>query len=215
MPVSRRTVLIGVGALIALPLLAGGGLVLAVLAQPPAYDVQRSIHIQAPPQAVWPHIDDYRAFVEWSPWSDRDPDQISTFSDPSQGVGAWYRWNGNSDVGSGEMRTTHSEPPAVLRQDLSFMEPIQADAKVTFELSPSDGGTKVVWRTVGDLDFMGRAFTLVMSFDDMLGGDFETGLGRLKDRVEAQVMAEHAEAAARAAEAPPQGRGDGAEPEVE
>jgi hypothetical protein len=192
--------------LVTAALIAGGvlgvavvGLAVAVFTAPSAYTVERTARIEATPEAVWPHVADYRAFVAWSPWTDRDPAQTSTFSEPSEGVGARYAWAGNADVGRGEMETLTADPPRRMTQRLSFVEPFESAADVEFVLAPHGAATDVTWRMRGEHDLMGRAFSLFMDFDAMIGPDFDEGLRRLRARVE---QAEAERLAAQAARPP-------------
>jgi len=185
MSVSRSPLFIAAFVLGGLTLVVLVGIIGLIAAQPTSYEVVRTERVEAPPEAIWPHIADYRVFVQWSPWTDRDPDQESTFSEPSEGVGARYAWAGNADVGRGEMQTLTADPPRLMTQRLSFIEPFESTAEVAFELVPHGQATDVTWRMRGEHDLMGRAMSLVMSFDALIGPDFEEGLRRLRARVEA------------------------------
>jgi hypothetical protein len=66
------------------------------------FRVERSIVIDAPPAAVFPHIDDFRAWTDWSPYEKMDPNLAKTYSGPARGVGAAYAWVGKK-AGSGRM----------------------------------------------------------------------------------------------------------------
>lgn len=191
---SRRSPLVLAAAVVGGLLVLGGvAVTAAIFTAPTAFEVSRTVRIEAPPEAVWPHVEDYRAFVAWSPWTDRDPNQVSTFSEPSAGVGATYAWSGNEDVGSGEMETLTTDPPRSMTQRLTFVEPMASTASVRFDLAPHGGATDVTWHMRSELDPMGRAFSWFVDFDALIGPDFEEGLRRLRVRVE------EAEAARRAA----------------
>lgn len=174
-------------------LLAGGG-VLAVLAlalgigvatRPDELTVERSRVVQASPDDLWPYVSNFHAFMKWSPWQDLDPTQVSEFSEPASGVGAWYTWKGNGDVGSGRMEITGMEPNARVEQDLTFIEPFASEADVVLALAPEGAGTRVTWRMTSQNDWMGKAFGLIVDMDAMLGADFEKGLERLGSLAEA------------------------------
>lgn len=182
---SRSPLLIAALVLGGIVLVAVLGAIGLVAAQPAAYEVARSDRIEASADAIWPHLADYRAFVQWSPWSDRDPDQQESFSDPSEGVGARYSWAGNADVGRGEMETLSADPPNHMTQRLTFIEPFASTAEVTYTLVAHGQATEVTWSMRGEHDLMGRAFSLLMDFDQLIGPDFEEGLRRLRVRVEA------------------------------
>jgi uncharacterized protein YndB with AHSA1/START domain len=184
------------------------GLVVFVSMQPDTMHIERSKTIAAQPGDLWPYVSDLKGFVKWDPWSEIDPNVKMEFSDPPGGVGAWYSWKGNDDVGSGKMTITAAEENVKVVEDLAFVEPFESTAVVTLTMTPAEGGTQVTWGFDSDQNFMSKAFGLVMDMDAMLGADFEKGLGKLatvaeasaKERVAAEEKAA-AEAAAAAATA--------------
>ncbi len=209
----KKIAMIVIGGFLAVVL----ALVVVVTLQPAEVHVERSVIVQAQPVDIWPFVADLRGFVQWSPWEDRDPNQVTAFSEPSSGVGAWYSWKGNADVGSGKMSITAVDEGTRVEEDLQFIEPFASQAAVFIALEPTGDTTKVTWGFDTENDFMGKAFSLVVDMDAMLGGDFETGLARLavlaqgaaKERIAAEVEAaeraaeEEAERAAAAAELAP------------
>ena len=116
--------------------LAGGAVVLVVALvgvvsmQPGTMHMERSKTIAAQPGDIWPYVSDLKGFVKWDPWSGMDPNLKMEFSDPSGGVGAFYTWKGNDDVGSGKMTITALEENASVSEDLHFIEPFENTAKV-------------------------------------------------------------------------------------
>jgi len=202
-------VVAGVGGVVVVGIL---GLVGLVAMQPSTVHIERTHVVAATPADVWPYVSDMHGFVKWSPWEGRDPNQVKEFSDPASGVGAWYGWKGNDDVGSGKMTFTVVEPETKVVEDLEFFEPFAAKAQVDFTLTAVEGGTQVKWGYDGNNGMMAKAVSLVMDMDAMLGADFEKGLTSLaglaeadaKARVERErVAAEEAAAAAAPAVAVP------------
>ena len=66
------------------------------------FRVERSIVIEAPPEAIFPHIDDFHAWADWSPYEKMDANLAKTFTGPPKGKGATYAWVGKT-AGSGSM----------------------------------------------------------------------------------------------------------------
>lgn len=176
-----KKVLLGV---LALFVLVVGGVVVAAMFQPDDLHVERSKVVRASPDAVLPELTDMKLWVTWSPWADRDPDVKWTFSEPTSGVGAWYEWKGNDDVGQGKMEVTAVEAGEV-RYALTFIEPFPSEAVVTFKVEPTDEGTKVSWIMDSENAFASKMFMVFADFDALLGADFELGLDRLAAKVEA------------------------------
>ena len=175
-----------------------------VATRPDSYHVERSTEVKAAPEAVFATVGDLKTFPQWSPWQKRDPNVKTTISSPSTGVGATYAWEGNKDVGKGRMTITESTAPVRTREKLEFIEPFASVAEASFEIKPAGaGGSTITWSMDGKNNFMGKAFSLFMDMDKMIGKDFEDGLASLKKLIESQPSAPAAAAAAPAAEGTP------------
>jgi uncharacterized protein YndB with AHSA1/START domain len=165
--------------------LAGLVALLAVvgLFLPAAVHVERGIVIEAPPEAVYPHVSDLRAFNAWSPWARSDPDTRYIFEGPPSGVGARMTWSSDDPhVGSGSQEIVAAEPNQRLDVRLDFGD--QGTATAYYLLLARDGVTEVTWGfdTVFGYDLVGRYFGLL--FDRWIGADYEQGLMNLKAVVE-------------------------------
>jgi hypothetical protein len=157
------------------------GLAAVVATRPDTYHVERSLDIDAPPETIFPSVADLRNMGEWSPWEKRDPAMKKTFSESTTGIGASYAWEGNKQVGKGKMTITQLLPPQHVGDKLEFLEPFPAVAETAMDLRPgAAGGTRVTWSMDGKSNFVGKAFSLVMSMDKAIGKDFEDGLANLK-----------------------------------
>lgn len=207
-----KKVLIGLLAVIAV---AASVFVGAVMLQPAHTHIERSVVAKGTPADVFPLINDYQAFVKWSPWSGLDPNQEVAFSTPSSGLDAWYTWDGNDDVGSGKMTTTDVVEGSKLVQKLEFFRPFEAQAVTTYAVVAEGEGTKITWGYDAENDFFGKMGVLFVDMDAALGGDFQKGLDALKpmvetaaaERVAAEQKAEEDRKAAEAAEAAAEGEG--------
>ena len=147
------------------------------------YTVERSRHIDAPPEAVRERIVDLRRWETWSPREDLDPDQRRTYGGAASGLGAWYEWEGNRKAGKGRMEIIAADASTVLI-DLQFLKPFRSHNNTVFELQPDGDGTLVIWRMVGLHTRMTRIMGRFVSMDKMLGPDFEKGLARLGTEAE-------------------------------
>jgi uncharacterized protein YndB with AHSA1/START domain len=149
------------------------------------YVVERSATIAADPQSVYDRLVDFRAWMDWSPWEDLDPDQVRSFTGAESGVGAGYAWSGNRKAGRGSMRITHAEAPKEVRVALDFEKPFKSANTIHFFLTPEGPNhTRVRWSMVGPKTLATKVMGLFTSMDKMIGPDFEKGLARLKDVVE-------------------------------
>lgn len=160
-------------------------LAIVVSMQPAEFCITRSTTINAPADAIFPHVNNLRKWEAWSPWAKMDPNAKITFEGPEAGKGASYTWAGNNQVGSGRMTITESQPPHLIRSNLEFTAPMKAFNITEFTFKPSDKSTLVTWTMTGKNGFMAKAFGLVVNCDKMVGGQFEKGLAQMKALTEA------------------------------
>jgi len=186
-----KKILVVVAALIAV-------LLATVATRPAGYEVERSATVAAPPEVVYGQVSDFGRWAEWSPWAKLDPSMKTTLSGTPASVGHGYAWTGNDKVGQGRMTITEAAPGSRVAIKLEFLKPFASTSPTTFTLAPDGAGTRVTWKMTGTNDFMGKAFSLFMDFEKMIGGDFDKGLAQLKAVSETAAR----QAAAPAAAAP-------------
>ena len=156
-------------------------LVFVIIAgRPDEFVVSRSAKISAPPEKVFPHVNNLRAWEAWSPWAKLDPNAKSTFDGPAAGVGAVMAWDGNKKVGAGRMAILESSPSGLIRLKLEFFKPFKATNTAEFTFKPEVNQTVVTWSMSGKNNFFFKAFSLFVDCDKMVGKDFEKGLASLK-----------------------------------
>jgi Polyketide cyclase / dehydrase and lipid transport len=163
-------------------------LVAAVLiyaaSRPDNFRIARQIAIDAPPEGIFPLINDFRAWGQWSPYERLDPGMKRMMGEITEGKGATYAWEGNGKVGAGNMVLSVSQPSSLVAVDLHMLKPMKADSEVQFKLEPMAHGTLVTWAMDGKQNFIGKLMGLVMNIDRMVGAQFEEGLANLKRVVE-------------------------------
>ena len=168
----------------------GLGLVLLIgvltgvsFALPQTVLVARSKVINAPEADIFPYLNDYRKFNEWSPWAGRDPKAVYSYSGPAEGVGARMTWQSDHpEVGSGSQEIIESTPDKYLKVALEFAG--QGSGVADFTLEPSGAGTKVTWGFSTDIGNNPIMRWMGLMFDRWVGADYEAGLTRLAQRVE-------------------------------
>lgn len=151
------------------------------------YEVTRSAFIPAPAEAIFPLINNFHEWTQWSPWEKVDPALERHYSGNAAGVGAKYSWSGNRKAGSGNMEIVESTEPRLVRVRLEFTKPFKAVNPTTFTLTPVDGGTNVKWTMTGENKGLAKVFALFMNMDKMVGGDFEKGLQALSAAASART----------------------------
>ena len=158
--------------------------VVAVLAlaasKPDTFRVQRSTTIKAPPETIFPLVNDFQRWGGWSPWEKMDPAMTRRHSGAASGAGAVYEWEGNKKVGQGRMEIVESTPPRKVAIKLDFLKPFEAHNISEFALEPEGDSTNVTWTMHGPAPFMSKLMTVFVSMDRMVGKDFETGLANMK-----------------------------------
>jgi uncharacterized protein YndB with AHSA1/START domain len=152
--------------------------------KPDSFRVERRIVINAPPEKVFPLINDFHAWPVWSPWERKDPAMRRTHSGAPSGKGAVYAWEGNKNVGHGRMEIMESSPPSRVAIQLDFLKPFEAHNIAEFSLDPGNGTTVVIWAMHGPNHFCAKLMGTVMSMDKMVGKDFEQGLANMKAAAE-------------------------------
>jgi uncharacterized protein YndB with AHSA1/START domain len=158
--------------------------------KPDTFMVRRSASIAAPPEKIFPMIDDLRAQSAWSPF-EKDPNMKRTHSGAPRGKGAVYAWDGNRQVGAGRIAITESVPSSKVVLLLEMSRPFKAHNTVEFTLDRIGAGTnvtgtKVTWAMQGRQPYMAKVMGLFVDCDKMCGGLFEEGLAKLKALAEGE-----------------------------
>jgi hypothetical protein len=171
-----KWVAVSLGAIVAL-------LALVIALQPAAFAIERSALVRAPPDAIYPRIESLRAMNTWSPFALGDPQMKIVYSGPESGVGAMSAWE-SAQMGKGSMTVTAVKPNEQVDLRLEFLAPMKATNRALFSLAPEGDSTRVTWRMEGTNGFLGKAFSLFMGMDEVVGGEFEKGLASLKAQIE-------------------------------
>src|SRR6476659_10761274 len=172
-------ILIGIAAVILL-------LVIFIATRPADFTVSRSALMSVTPAAVFAQLNDFHNWEAWSPWAKMDPNAKSTFEGPSSGEGAKFAWDGNKDVGAGNMTITESVPNDHVRIRLEFVRPFAGVNDTLCTIHPVGDKTNVSWTMSGKYNFIGKAISLFMDCDKMVGPQFEKGLANMEAAAKAE-----------------------------
>jgi uncharacterized protein YndB with AHSA1/START domain len=168
--------------------LYGSLAILALMAfvesRPAAFTVARTTTITAPPETIFPLINDLRAMNSWNPFDAGVPEAARSYGGPASGPGATYAWDVKGRAGAGNIAITHSVPASKVCMQLTMLRPFAGQNQVTFTLQPAGQDTHVTWAMSGRNTFMSKLMGLIMNMDKMVGGMFETGLADLKAKAE-------------------------------
>lgn len=158
--------------------------ILAVLiyaaTKPDTFRVERSINIKASPEKIFPLINDFHHWKNWSPWEKIDPAGKTTHSGAESGVGAAYAWSGNNEVGQGRMEIIESVPSSKVLMKIDFIKPFEGHNTIEFMLVPQGDTTIVTQAMYGVSPYISKLMSLFFSMDKMVGTKYEEGLVTLK-----------------------------------
>ena len=161
-----------------------GALLMFAATKPDTFRVERSLSMKAPPEKIFPLINELRSWRLWSPYEKKDPGMQRTYSGSSMGKGAVYEWDGNKDVGRGRMEITDASAPSKVIIKLDFIAPFEGHNTAEFTMLPRGDETHLSWLMHGPAPFMSKLMQVFMSLDKMIGKDFEAGLANLQKLAE-------------------------------
>jgi effector-binding domain-containing protein len=160
--------------------------VAAALVLPRSILVERSETIQAPASAVFPHIRYFELRQGWSPWRELDPAMRELIIGPDGITGTVYHWEGNEAVGSGDEEIVGVDENHRVDTVLRLRGPFTVEAESWLVLEPQGKVTRATWGYHGGIPPFLNVLAPFIDFDQAIGSDFEKGLRRLKELVEAE-----------------------------
>jgi len=158
------------------------GVLIAAAMRPGTFRIERSTVVNAPPEKVFPLINDLHAFNSWNPFLKMEPDSKLVYTGPAQGLGAAYSWEGKK-TGAGSMEIIEAAPSRIAMR-LEFTKPFAAKNLAEFSMDGRGGSTNVTWAMSGQSPFFRKLMGLFFSMDKMVGTTFAQGLADLKSKAE-------------------------------
>ncbi len=167
-------------------------LLLISLVLPNTVKVERSIEVKAQSKQVFKLVNNLKEWNKWSPWHQLDSTAQFDFTAIYEGAGASFSWKSNNpQLGEGSLQIVESYPDTLIKALMRFRE--SGVANVTFSFIPSNDACKITWAIENNSDQIpmfyrpfSKYFFLMM--DQMVGPDFEKGLGNIKKIVEATPL---------------------------
>jgi len=162
-----------------LVVLAIAAMLIYASTKPNTFHVERAININASPEKIFPIINDFHHWALWTPY-DKDPAMKKSYGGNANGKGATYAWEGNSDVGQGDISITDTSAPNKVVLDLHMIKPFEARNVVVFTIESAGESTRVTWGMDGTNNMISKVMGLFFNMDNMIGRDFEVGLAKMK-----------------------------------
>lgn len=152
--------------------------------------VERSMEMNSSSDKPYALINNLKDWNKWSPWAKIDPQTEWTFSDPAEGIGAWYTWKSNhGEVGNGKLTIIESTPEKI-KMEMEFEG--QGKSMAEFLFTPTENGTKVTWALDADMGMNPAKKLFGLLMDNMLGKMFTDGLTTMKTEAEAMPSSQAA-----------------------
>ena len=168
-----------------LALLAAAFLIAGILL-PGTVEVTRTIEIDAPPEAVFPLVNNLEAWTEWTPWGEVD----SRLEGPAEGSGARRVWD-DPALGSGSLTLIDARAPASpgapAPASVDYLVEVE-DAAIRFEgtisIEASGPGSIVSWTERADLGWNPILGWTALTLDESQGRQLDESLERLRQLAE-------------------------------
>ncbi|HEX4875988.1 MAG TPA: SRPBCC family protein [Chitinophagaceae bacterium] len=159
-------------------------LLIGAYLMPKTYNVEKSVIIIKPADAVKKYVADLNHYSKWNPWQQSDPTATNNITGSAGSAGHKYAWEGKK-VGVGSLTLISSDEKHI-HFDLEFIKPWKSKAKDNwlFEAWGDGNETKVTWQNSGELPWP-VARLMGPMINKNLNHQFATGLANLKKMVEA------------------------------
>ncbi len=143
--------------------------------------VEKSVTVNAAPNAVFKQVSCFDRWPSWSPWNAMDSTIVNTYSESPCGLGAWNSWSGEA-TGEGKQVITELRQNEYLKTSLVFGGDTTPQVS-EWSFVQEGEATKVTWNFIGsEVSFFKRPMNLIGQF--FLSSAYESGLASLKQTVE-------------------------------
>lgn len=120
------------------------------------YDINRSRIIKAPAEVVFESVNELKNWENWNPWFEEDPTIVTSYSDTTSGVGAYYSWKGKNS--NGFMKTISVVPNKEIIHQINFGN--SNTPEIYWKFNEGDLGTEVIWGMRGENSFTEKFYWL-------------------------------------------------------
>lgn len=153
---------------------------------PKEIQASRSIEIDAPANAIYQNVSDFKNWKEWMPWFKKDPAMVLTYGDQTSGIGGNYAWSSETQ-GKGNMKIIEAEAGKSMKTEIEFDD--MGTSYGTWKFEPTeDGKVKTTWgmNAPDEVNFFMRGMLQLVGMQKQMDADFDMGLASLKEVIETQ-----------------------------
>ncbi|NBS34661.1 MAG: polyketide cyclase [Methylocystaceae bacterium] len=160
------------------------GIIIFISLKSDKFHVARSVIVECGPEIVYPFINDFHKWRDWSPLATPSANASTEFDGSPLGAGAIYQWADDARLGAGKMKIIESSQNERVIIKRHIKKPLEVIDDISFNLTEAGAQTEIIWEVNRRLDFIGKAANLLKSLENRTGSDLEEGLKRLKIAVE-------------------------------
>lgn len=156
---------------------------LFIATQNGTYSISRSRIISLPKTTIFNYVNDYKNWESFGSWNNNNSDITFLYPKNSIGIGAYYSWKGNND--SGTMKTIFVKENQSLYQKMNFNGTL---SNVYWTFKDTLGGTKVVWKSNGKMDFGFKIYAIFNGgVEKIIGSIYEKSLLQLDKKLHFEI----------------------------
>ena len=148
------------------------------LVLPGTWTASSSLDLPAPPERVFPFLEDLALWDDWTPWGGVE----SAFEGVTAGVGARRSWE-HAQLGSGAVTITESDYGRLVRYRVVVGDG-QLSVDGTFTVESTASGSRVTWLEEGDFGWNPLMGYAARRMPEAQGTQLRQGLEKLRRLVE-------------------------------
>lgn len=147
------------------------------------FNVERSKVVNSPKPAIYHYVNDYKNWGDFGSWTIEDPEIKIVYPQKTIGKGASYSWEGKD--GAGQMRTLYVKENDSISQKMDYNGTL---ATVSWTFKDTTRGTKVSWRSIGEMSFLFKIYAALNGgVDKVIGTMYEQSLANLDKALDYEI----------------------------
>ncbi|MBX2988686.1 MAG: SRPBCC family protein [Bdellovibrionaceae bacterium] len=148
--------------------------------KPDSFHFERTAVIATTPEKLYPYLTDLKLGGQWNPYEQKDPSMKKTFSGAESGTGAVMDFEGNGDVGAGQLEVVQATPSSQVDLKLRMRKPFEGEQDIHYKISPDEGGTRFTWAMSGRQSFFMKLISVFIDCEKMFTNEMDKGIANLQ-----------------------------------